>query len=156
LFWLARFAAKAGTQLKRILIALSLCSLCGTANALDKSEGDYARVVIGVWILATFCPSYVPVSSDVIKYLGKRSIGEEKTRAIGEAVGSRILVVMRKGGMSLPKSAADDPSRLNPEISPIVDAVTSGFLALYGQDKESACQNVGDGAIKSGLAEKAK
>ena len=135
-------------------VALALLMTSGMANALDEKEADFARSVTGMLFLTMICKDYAP-QSEVLKYLGKRSLGEDKSKKVLLAVGAELTKTLRAGGMKLEDgdAAAAD---LIPEISKIVDENISGLMDLWRKDKDKTCRNVGDIAVTNGLAEKAK
>jgi hypothetical protein len=135
-------------------VALALLMTSGMANALDEKEADFARSVTGMLFLTMICKDYAP-QSEVLKYLGKRSLGEDKSKKVLLAVGAELTKTLRAGGMKLEDgdAAAAD---LIPEISKIVDENISGLMDLWRKDKDKTCRDVGDIAVTNGLAEKAK
>ena len=135
-------------------VALALLMTSGMANALDEKEADFARTVTGMLFLTMICKDYAP-QSEVLKYLGKRSLGEDKSKKVLLAVGAELTKTLRAGGMKLEDgdAAAAD---LIPEISKIVDENISGLMDLWRKDKDKTCRDVGDIAVTNGLAEKAK
>jgi hypothetical protein len=135
-------------------VALALLMTGGMANALDEKEADFARSVTGMLFLTMMCKDYAP-QSEVLKYLGKRSLGEDKSKQVLLAVGAELTKTLRAGGMKLEDgdAAAAD---LIPEISKIVDENISGLMDLWRKDKDKTCRDIGDIAVTNGLAEKAK
>jgi hypothetical protein len=135
-------------------VALALLMTSGMANALDEKEADFARSVTGMLFLTMMCKDYAP-QSEVLKYLGKRSLGEDKSKKVLLAVDAELTKTLRAGGMKLEDgdAAAAD---LIPEISKIVDENLSGLMDLWRKDKDKTCRDVGDIAVTNGLAEKAK
>ena len=134
--------------------ALALLMTSGMANALDEKEADFARSVTGMLFLTMMCKDYAP-QSEVLKYLGKRSLGEDESKKVLFAVGAEFTKTLREGGMKLEDgdAAAAD---LIPEISKIVDENISGLMDLWRKDKDKTCRDIGDIAVTNGLAEKAK
>jgi hypothetical protein len=142
------------TKYKMMLAALALLMTSGVANALDEKEADFARSVTGMLFLTMMCKDYAP-QSEVLKHLGKRSLGEDKSKKVLLAVGAELTKTLRAGGMKLEDgdAAAAD---LIPEISKIVDENLSGLMDLWRKDKDKTCRDIGDIAVTNGLAEKAK
>jgi hypothetical protein len=124
------------------------------ANALDEKEADFARSVTGTLFLTMMCKDYAP-QSEVMKYLGKRSLGEERSKGVLLAVGAELTKTLRAGGMKLEDGDATEAD-LIPEISKIVDENLSGLMDLWRKDKDKTCRDIGDIAVTNGLAEKAK
>jgi hypothetical protein len=135
-------------------VALALLMTSGMANALDEKEADFARSATGMLFLAMICKDYAP-QSEVLKYLGKRSLGEDKSKKVLLAVGAELTKTLRAGGMKLEDGDAE-AADLIPEISKIVDENISGLMDLWRKDKDKTCRDVGDIAVTNGLAEKAK
>ena len=135
-------------------VALALLMTSGMANALDEKEADFARSVTGMLFLTMICKDYAP-QSEVLKYLGKRSLGEDKSKKVLLAVGAELTKTLRAGGMKLEDGDATEAD-LIPEISKIVDENISGLMDLWRKDKDKTCRDVGDIAVTNGLAEKAK
>jgi hypothetical protein len=142
------------TKYKMMLAALALLMTSGVANALDEKEADFARTVTGMLFLTMLCKDYAP-QSEVMKYLGERSLGEERSKGVLLAVGAELTKTLRAGGMKLEDGDATEAD-LIPEISKIVDENLSGLMDLWRKDKDKTCRDVGDIAVTNGLAEKAK
>jgi hypothetical protein len=136
-------------------VALALLMTSGMANALDEKEADFARSVTGMLFLTMMCKDYAP-QSEVLKYLGKRSLGEDKSKKVLFAVGAELTKTLRAGGMKLEDGEAAAAADLIPEISKIVDENLSGLMDLWRKDKDKTCRDLGDIAVTNGLAEKAK
>lgn len=103
-------------------------------------------------MMTFMCPKYVPLP-DVLAYIGKQKFGPDRTGKIMRAVGAEITAVLRRGGMKLD---GENASALDPDISPVVDQAVSGFMQLYKSGADEACREVGDRAVKNGVAERVK
>jgi hypothetical protein len=132
---------------------LAVLLMTASASAIDRNEASFARVTTGVLFLTMMCPDYRPLP-DVLNYMGKQSMGPDRTKKVLLAVGAEVARIMRQGGMKL--GPGGDPANLDPEISKIVDENLSGLMDLYRVDKEKACREVGDLSVKNGVAEKVK
>jgi hypothetical protein len=138
-------------KLRYLLLALAL--IPASAHALDRNETSFVRVTTGLLFLTMMCHDYQPLS-DVLNYLGKQSIGQDRTKKLFLAVGSAVTQRLRDGGMKL--GPGGEPETLDPEVSKIVDEIMSNLLDLYHDDKAKTCRTVGDLSVKNGVAEKVR
>jgi hypothetical protein len=138
-------------KLRFVLFALMLTTT--SAQALDRNETSFVRVTTGLLFLTMMCHDYQPLS-DVLNYLGKQSMGQDRTKKLFLAVGSAVTQRLRDGGMKL--GPGGEPENLDPEVSKVVDQIMSNLLDLYHDDKEKACRTVGDLSVKNGVAEKVR
>jgi hypothetical protein len=138
-------------KLRFVLFALMLSTT--SAQALDRNETSFVRVTTGLLFLTMMCHDYQPLS-DVLNYLGKQSMGQDRTKKLFLAVGSAVTQRLRDGGMKL--GPGGEPENLDPEVSKVVDQIMSNLLDLYHDDKEKACRTVGDLSVKNGVAEKVR
>jgi hypothetical protein len=136
-----------------LLAAGFAVALLQPANALDSKEEMFAMAATGLTLMTLMCRNYTPLS-DVLRYIGKQSIGEVKTDRITKATAAELVSRMRRGGMLDLK--APDPAAFDPEVSKVTDEIADGFLEHYDADKVLACRTIGDLAVKQGFAEKRK
>jgi hypothetical protein len=116
------------------------------AKALDSNEENIAKVTTGMFIVGFLCDGYTPLA-DVMQGLAYRSVGESRGDRIMKAVGARVMARIPVGG------AKPVAARLDPEVSHIVDEALDGFMS--GNDREATCRQLGDQAVKAGVAARA-
>jgi hypothetical protein len=66
-------------KLRFLLFALMLTTT--SAQALDRNETSFVRVTTGLLFLTMMCHDYQPLS-DVLNYLGKQSMGQDRTKKL--------------------------------------------------------------------------
>jgi hypothetical protein len=135
-------------KIKAVILLIATVLIAVTpAKALDSKEENFARVTAGMFVVGFLCDGYTPLA-DVVRYLGQRSLGEGRADHILKAVGARISAKMPVGGAKV------DADRLDPDVSRIVDETLDGFLSQ--SDSEAACRQLGDQAVKEGVAARAR
>jgi hypothetical protein len=133
--------------------SIAMLAASTPASALDPKAKDFAMAATGLALLTFMCPDYLP-NPDLFFFSGKKSLGDDAEDRVARAVGAEITRIAVRGGIKGAKEP--DLSKLDPEISSVVDDVSAAFVKLYDDDASSACSSLGDMAVRNGFAQKTK